>query len=55
MKDKELFVLAEKAINLKFLNISWCNQLTNESVKNVIEKCLRLEGMVINGVKNLTD
>ena len=55
LQDLHLSELAQVAVNLKFLNLSWCNELTNESVGQVIAGCLGLEGLVLNGIKSLTD
>ena len=42
LRDNSIILLASKAVNLKFINISWCNELTNESIRQVVEKCLKL-------------
>lgn len=36
LKDNQIELLAEKAYNLKHINLSWCNQITNNSIKKLI-------------------
>jgi hypothetical protein len=42
LNDSQIFILAERAHNLVSLNLSWCNELTNNSVRVIVEKCLKL-------------
>jgi hypothetical protein len=53
--DPQVLSLSELAPNLRFLNISWCNEVTNHSVRAVVERCPRLENLVVNGIKALSD
>jgi hypothetical protein len=40
---------------LKELNISWCNDVGSEAVRKLISKCVKIEKLVLNGLKNLDD
>lgn len=55
MRDGDLQDLAVKAYNLKTLNISWCNGVSDIGVRAVIDNCLLLERLVLTGLKDLSD
>jgi hypothetical protein len=37
------------------LNISWCNCVSNEAVRQIINSCPLIERLVLTGLKALTD
>jgi Leucine Rich repeat len=42
-------------MNLKELNISWCNSISDEGVNAVIKSCLSIEKLILTGLKSLSD
>jgi hypothetical protein len=55
LNDNSVLVLASKCVNLKQLNLSWCNEVTNKSLSKLIRNCLALERVTLSGVKSLND
>lgn len=55
LKDQQILDLASRATNLRWVNVSWCNELTNSSIAQLVKRCLNLEGLVVNGIKSLND
>jgi hypothetical protein len=53
--DEDLMKVWSKAVNLKFVCLSWCNGLSNKSIVDMVEKCRKLEHVDVSGVKELTD
>jgi hypothetical protein len=52
--DASLNALAENEDSkLKFLDLSYCYNITNRGIKEVGLKCTRLESLVLNGVENI--
>ena len=53
--DDDLVTLCKNSPNLKGLNLSWCNNLTAESLEIMVRSCLRLENLILTGVKDSKD
>jgi len=52
--DASLYALAENEDSkLRFLDLSYCYNITTRSIKEVGLKCTRLESLVLNGVENI--
>jgi len=52
--DAALYALAENEDSkLRFLDLSYCYNITTRSIKEVGSKCTRLESLVLNGVENI--
>ena len=48
-------MIADRALHLKELNLSWCGGVSNWAVGRVISQCLFLERLVLCGLKDLND
>ena len=55
LKNKGVERIAQCAGNLKELNLSWCGGVGNEAVRMVVNNCLQLQKLVLNGLKDLND
>ncbi len=53
--DAGLHVLSEGCPRLKYVNISWNNDVTDAGVHSLLATCAALEHLVLEGVKQLTD
>ena len=53
INDDSVFILSDKAKNLKKLNLSWCTEITSLSIKEIFTKCIYLKKIHLTGIKHL--
>ena len=53
--DSDIMYMSERSPNLRHINISWCNNLTNDGVQKLFYNCLKLESVYLTGLKELDD
>ena len=48
-------LIADRALNLEHLEISWSSRVRDDSIQNLFRKCLKLRYLYLQGCKYLTD
>jgi hypothetical protein len=55
LNNKCVNFIAERALNLEHLEVSWSSGVKDDSIQNLLRKCIRLRYLYIQGCKHLTD
>ena len=50
-----MFLLGKECKNLREINFSWCSELSSEAIGFVINNCLKLETIILTGLKYVND
>ena len=55
IKDNDFYCLIKENSNLITLNISGCKMISNKTIDNIIENCLKIKNLDLTNLKVLSE